>query len=294
MKANFPVDYMAALLTADAGNVDKIGEVIAECKRMGIAILPPSVNESRGTFTVVDEKTIRFGLYSIKNFGWGVADSIIAAHTNAPFKDVADFISRVPDKNLNKKSFESLIQSGALDELAERGRLLANIDMLLNYHRDHFKAPTDQGSLFGAEALGPKTTTLRLEDAEEATLEQKLTWEKELLGVYVSGHPLDKHREKLSRAKMDIRTGKEKFPRGAECVIAGFIETVKPIMTKNGERMVFARLADFSDSVEAVAFPRVLKENDSLFSAGSCIMVKGKFSNRNGEASFVVERARAL
>ena len=150
MKANFPVDYMAALLTAENGDVEKIAETVAECKRMDIKVWPPSVQESKGTFTVIDEQNIRFGLYSIKNFGTGVADSIIAAREKGPFKDIADFVSHVADKNLNKKSLESLIQSGALDELGERGNLLANIDMLLEYHREHIKAPTNMGSLFGS------------------------------------------------------------------------------------------------------------------------------------------------
>ena len=115
MKANFPVDYMAAVLTADNGDVEEIAEIVAECKRMGITVLPPSVNESRGNFTVIDEKTIRFGLYSIKNFGMGVGDSIIAARdAGGPFGDLAEFLTCVPDKNLNKKSLESLIQCGAL------------------------------------------------------------------------------------------------------------------------------------------------------------------------------------
>src|SRR3989338_2859888 len=141
MKANFPVDYMAAVLTADAGDVEKIAEVVAECKRMGIKVLPPSVNESFGNFTVVDNTTIRFGLYSIKNFGTGVADSIIAARLDSsqsrqaqPFSDIADFISRVPDKNLNKKGLEALIMSGALDAVGERGTLLANIQTPFSYH----------------------------------------------------------------------------------------------------------------------------------------------------------------
>ncbi|RJR13115.1 DNA polymerase III subunit alpha [Candidatus Parcubacteria bacterium] len=294
MKANYPVDYMAALLTADAGDVDKIGETVAECKRMGLAILPPSVNESKGNFTVIDDKHIRFGLYSIKNFGTTVADSIITAREKGPFTDIADFVARIPDKNLNKKSLDALIRSGALDELGERGELLANLDALLNYHREHLKAPTDQGSLFAAAALSSQPTKLKLEKSEEVSVEKKLAWEKELLGLYISGHPLDKHKDKLSRQRMDIKMGKESFPRGAETVIAGFVETVRAILTKNGEKMLFARIADYSDSCEVVAFPRIVKENENLFSPGTCIMVKGKFSDRNGDVSFIAERAKAL
>lgn len=317
MKANFPVDYMAALLTADAGNVDKIAETVVECKRMGLTVLPPSVNESRRTFTVVDPSTsseqanaIRFGLYSIKNFGTGVADSIIEARGKNAFKDIGDFLARLSDpstslgtgKNLNKKQLEALIMSGALDELGERGTLLANIDALLEYHREHAKAPTDQGSLFGLLGQGGTSALagqapqaqLPLKEGRPATQDERLAWEKELLGLYVSGHPLDKHKEKLARSKMNIKDSKEKFPRGVETVIAGFLETVQPILTKKGDKMLFGRLADYSDRVEIVAFPRVLKESGDLFLPGTCIMVKGRFSERNGEASFVVEKAKSL
>jgi len=291
MKANYPVDYMAALLTADAGDVDKVGETIRECKRMGIAILPPSVNESKGTFTALDDTTIRFGLYSVKNFGTGVADSIISARGEKPFADIADFLSRVSDKNLNKKSLESLIQSGALDELGERGELLANIDLLLEYQREHVKSP-NQDSLFGAAAFkGHAAMTLK--KAEAASLEQRLEWEKDLLGLYVSGHPLDKHKAKFADPKKSIKNAKERL-RGVECVIAGFIESARVNTTKNGERMSFFKMMDFSDAIEAVAFPRVFKEFESLLRQGSCVAVKGRISDRNGEANFVVERAKAL
>lgn len=292
MKANFPVDYMAAVLTADAGDVEKIAEVVAECKRMGISILPPSVNESMGTFTVIDEKTIRFGLYSIKNFGVGVADSIIAAREKGGrFTDISDFIARNPDKNLNKKSLESLIQSGAMDELGERGELLANIEMLLKFHKEHMKTPTDQGSLFGASSS--PIAKLKLEEVSPATMDERLGWEKELLGLYISGHPLDKHAAKLSNVKNSIKHAKENL-KGVETVIAGFVETAQSILTKNGERMMFLQVADLSDTIEVVAFPRILKEFESILAPGQCVMLKGKISERNGTPSFVTEKAKAL
>ncbi|MBI2610844.1 DNA polymerase III subunit alpha [Candidatus Kaiserbacteria bacterium] len=315
MKANFPVHYMAALLTADAGDVDKTAETVQECKRMGISVLPPSVNESRGDFTVIGDTSIRFGLYSIKNFGRGVANSIVAARLRSaearksegelpgasarqaregPFKDIADFLSRVPDKNLNKKQLESLVQSGALDELGERGALLSNIDLLLNYHREHMKAPSDQGSLFSSASLGVRgALPLKLLAGKQATLEERLAWEKELLGLYVSGHPLDKYKAKFANPKKTIRHAKEHL-RGVETVIAGFVETSRVNMTKNGERMGFLKIADFSDAIEVVAFPRTFKEYESLMAPGTCIVIKGKISERNGEPSFVVERAKAL
>ena len=293
MKANFPVDYMAAVLTADAGDVEKIAEIVAECTRMKIAILPPSVNESRGNFTVVDNNTIRFGLYSVKNFGSGVADSIITARSKAgPFTDIGNFLSRIPDKNLNRKQLESLIMCGALDDFRERGTLLFNLDALLEHHKEHMKAPSDQGSLFGAAAT--PQTALKLAPTQPATMEQKLVWEKELLGLYLSGHPLDKHRPTLEKQKMQLKELKEKFPRGAQTVIAGFLDGVRPILTKKGEQMIFGHISDFTDGIEIVAFPKTLKEFPLLLQAGTCVMLKGSFNNRNGESSFVVEKAKTL
>ena len=291
MKAHFPVDYMAALLTAEKGDVEKIAEIVHECKRMGIRVWPPSVEESKGNFTVIDDTNIRFGLYSIKNFGTGVADSIITAREEGGrFSDISDFLARIPDKNLNKKQLEALIMSGSLDELGERGVLLANLDLLLHFHREHTKTPTDQSSLFGAAS---KPATLKVPTAPVATLEQKLGWEKELLGLYVSGHPLDKHKTKFADPKKSIKHAKEHL-RGVETVIAGFVENARINTTKSGERMGFLKVSDFSDNIEVVAFPRTFKEYGSLMAPGACVIFKGKISERNGEQSFVVERAKAL
>ncbi len=332
MKANFPVDYMAAVLTADAGDVEKIHEIVAECARMGIEILPPSVNESFGTFTVAEARgnaarggaerdgaslqgsvsrpnpvpegdiaagqrdrqgAIRFGLYSIKNFGTGVADSIIAAReSGGPFTDVADLLSRVDDKNLNKKQLESLIQAGALDELGERGTLLANMENLLSYHREHTKAPSAQASLFGATSLGAGAQ-LRLEPATPAPQAQRLQWEKDLLGLFVSGHPLDAHEAKLSK-QPPLTHLAQKFPRGATTVMGGYLETVNTILTKKGDKMLFGQLADATGSVEIVVFPKTLAENPAVFAPGQCILVKGTWSTRNGTPSFAVEKAKIL
>jgi DNA polymerase-3 subunit alpha len=307
MKANFPVDYMAAVLTADAGDVEKIAEVVAECARMKIAILPPSIQESFGTFTVVDDPStdstnsppassgqakIRFGLYSIKNFGTGVADSIIAARKEGgKFTSIADFLTRVPDKKLNKKQLESLIKAGALDELGERGALLANLEGLLTFHKESNAAPSDQGSLFGAATVA--RSELKLPEAPPASLPDKLAWEKELLGLYISGHPLDQHKAKLAKQK-PIKDMRDSFPRGVETVVAGYLESARSIVTKNGEPMLFGNLSDMSGAMEIVVFPRTYKEYPALFVPGACIMLKGKFSDRNGQSSFAVDRAKVL
>lgn len=293
MKAHYPIDYMAALLTSDAGDVEKIAEIVAECKRMGITILPPSVNESEGTFTVIDDMTIRFGLYSIKNFGTGIADSVIAERTtNGPFRSISDFLARLTTINLNKKSLEALIMSGSLDVFGERKSHLTHIEKLLEYRRELHAAPQGISSLFGASAS--PVAALQIPDEKPASTEEKLAWEKELLGFYVSGHPLDRCKDALAKQKMNLKEMKEGYPRGVETVIGGYLESTQPILTKNGERMLFGRFADYVSNVEIVVFPRILQENEKLFTGGTCLLLKGKFSDRNGEASFVVDRVKAL
>lgn len=296
MKANFPAIYMSAVLTADSGDVEKIAEIIAECKRMKLPVLAPDVNESFGGFTVVrdGEEKIRFGLYTIKNLGEGVADTIINARKkDGRFKSLADFLDRIKDKNLNKKSIEALIKSGAMDELGERGQLLANLDHILTYNKEKNKS-ADHQSLFGLMSDTSSVPELRLKDTTPASTEERLAWEKELLGLYISGHPLDRVREKLEKRDETIANTKEKAVEGSTVVAAGLIEDVREIYTKNGEPMAFLKLADYSGTIEAVAFPRILQEYRDTILPEQCIAVKGRISTRNGSRSIVIEKAKKL
>lgn len=294
MKANFPTLYMSAVLTADSGDVEKIGEAVAECKRMGIPVLPPSINESFSGFTVVkkvgENDKIRFGLTTIKNFGEGVAQSIIDERgARGPFKNLSDFLERVKDRNLNKKALEALIKSGAMDEFGERGQSFANIELLLQYGKE--SGVHSGASLF--EAL-PASVGVRLADSPQATKEEKLAWEKELLGLYVSGHPLDKFRHILEKREVNIQRAKEEYREGMVVVVAGILQEVKTIITKKNEIMAFFKLADFSGTIEVVVFPSVWNEHKSLFSPDALIVLKGRISNRNNTVSMVAEKAKAL
>lgn len=310
LKANFPLEYMAAVLTAEAGDVETVATMVAECKRMGIPVLPPDVNESFGGFTVllgkdskrsekaaalagsVERDSIRFGLYSIKNFGRGVADSIIAERkAHGRFTSLSDFLRRVKDQNLNKKGLESLIECGALDQFAERGEMLASIELLLQYHRDASQEQT-QDSLFAA--LGGGHAELTLPKARPATLEERLAWEKELLGLWISGHPLDKYREKLAKRPMNLAEFKERVAPGTTAVIAGIIEDIRTILTKGGDQMAFVKIADFDGSIEAVVFPKNFTQHKELLKPEACVALKGRLSNRNGELSLVAEALKAL
>ena len=310
LKANFPAIYMSAVLTAESGDVETIGIMVNECKRMGIEVLPPSVNESFSQFSVIKDPLggstakckIRFGLTTIKNFGQGISSSITAERKRGgKFVSLADFLDRIRDRNLNKKSLESLIKSGALDDLpaspgagfGERGHLLHNVETLLNYHRERTNTSEHQDSLFGLMEDASTLPTLRLEAAPEATMKDKLAWEKDLLGLYVSGHPLEQYKEKFMTKEMNIKK-LDGFREGTETVIGGMVEEARDVLTKNNERMVFMKLSDFSGTIEVAIFPRVLNEFKQFVQTDSCIAIKGKVSKRKGETSFIAEKIKAL
>jgi len=223
LKANFPAIYMSAVLSADSGDVEKIAETIAECKRMGIPILPPDINESFSQFTVIKgdanaptgsdlaKSRIRFGLVTIKNFGQGIATAIIDERKrNGHFKSLSDFIDRVKDRNLNKKSLEALIKVGAMDSFwFDRGVLLGNIETLLAHNKERDKMPENQDSLFGLMADTSTVPKLKLAQVPNALPAEKLIWEKELLGLYISGHPLEKFSEQIAKQTTNIAKIKE-------------------------------------------------------------------------------------
>ena len=299
MKANYPALYMASLLTADSGDVDKVSESITECTRMGIPVLPPDINESVSDFAAVTTDSashkIRFGLRSIKNFGEGIGNIIIEERIRGgKYVTLVNFLERIHDRNLNKKSLEALIKCGALDQFGERGTMLANIDLLLSYGRESGKlTQKNQDSLFGALPKDSENS-LALVEAPPATQEEKLSWEKELLGLYVSGHPLDQYREKLAKRTKTIEELKQTLRDGMSTVIAGIVEEAKPIFTKNGDKMAFARIADYNGSIEVVVFPKVFTLYQNLLEPQKCIAVKGRMSGRNGEKSIIVEAIKAL
>jgi len=297
LKANFPAIYMSAVLTAESGDTETIGVMINECKRMGIEVLPPSINESFSQFSVVGDNPsnykIRFGLTTIKNFGQGISTAITTERkANGKFKDLVDFLDRIKDKNLNKKSLESLIKCGALDEFEERGKLLSNLDILLSHHKEMMNEPENQSSLFGLmeESSVP---TLRLSEAPEALKKDKLRWEKELLGLYISGHPLEAFKEKLAGKSINV----QKLPEmhdGEEVVVGGMIEDVRDVLTKKNERMAFLKFADLTGATEVAVFPRTLSEFRELVQTESCVVIKAKISKRNGETSLIAEKFKAL
>lgn len=294
MKANYAVEYMSSVLTADSGDTEKISEIIRECERMGIEVLPPDINESYGDFTVVAGKnTIRFGLTTIKNFGSGVSEAIIEDRkTNGSFASLSDFLTRIHDRAFNKKSIDALIMTGALDTFGERGEMSANIEMLLAYNKEQVaEKESAQESLF---SLSEDTNQdLILTPTAPAPSLQKLIWEKELLGVYVSGHPLDAHAADLEK-RPTVASLLEDGRNGVPAVTAGMVSSVRELLTKKGDRMAFVVLEDLTHQIEMVAFPKTYVDMKEILVTGNCIAVKGRLSIRNEEPSIMLEKAKLL
>lgn len=312
MKANFPGEYMTAALTADSGDMEKVAEIIIECNRMGIPVLPPDVNESFGQFTLIKgqdskEDKIRFGLESVKNVGANIVQAIIAAregtslaHHNdgreargrgEKFSLVADFAERVQHKDFNKKSVESLIKCGALDALGERNQLLANLELILEYNRESQRSRS--GGHVNLFSLTPeiKLTSLRLRDAEPAAKKEKLTWEKELLGLYVTEHPLQEYLEKLKAKR--VMPLNELIPtmNNQMVSIGGMVSGIQRVTTKSGDLMLFVKMEDLTNRVEVLVFPKILARNPGLWQEERVLAVRGRLSDKDGSPKILCEDA---
>lgn len=297
-KANYPAIYMSAVLTAESGDTDTVALYISECVRMNIPVLPPSINESFAGFSVVrdpqgkESDKIRFGLTTIKNFGEGIAQAIVRERKRAGrFTSLSDFLSRVTDKNLNKKSLESLIKAGALDDFDERGHMLANIDTLLDFHKEKMHAGDAHSSLFGSM---PGADEVKLSSAPPASADEKLSWEKDLLGLYISGHPLDKFKDKLEARSMNIKKILSDRPREMTITLAGLIEGFREVVTKKNERMAFFTLRDLTGVIETVVFPSNYEATKSHLIADKPVIILGKVSLRNGETSLILDKIKPL
>jgi len=298
MKANYPVEYMTAVLTSESGDIEKVAEIVHECQKMSINVLPPNINESYGDFTIIvgsdheTGRTIRFGLYTIKNLGYDIANSIIEERTkNGKFTSIEDFFERINHKNLNKKSVEALAKSGAMDDFGKRNNIIGNLEKLLAFNKES-RSVSSQDSLFGS--IGGIKAKLNLEDQKEETKQEKLAWEKELLGLYISGHPLDRIRNKLEKRDINIKKIKEEIGNGMPITIGGIIENVRQVVTKNNERMAFLKIADLTDSIEAVVFPKLFTSSIDILVPEKCIAISGKVSNRNGEKSIIIDAIKEI
>lgn len=296
MKANYPVEYMTAILTAESGDIDKIAEIIRECDNMNIEVLPPNVNESFGGFTIVGElgaRSILFGLYTIKNLGYDISDAIIEERKQrGKFTSLENFVERVNHKGMTKKAIESLTKSGALDCLdVDRATILKNMESLLDHNRQIHQKNANQNSLFAGLA---ETPNFHLVPGDPLPLREKLNWEKELLGVYVSGHPLDTHKDKIQEKGVTVLKILDQGRDGQDIVLACHIDDVRMIITKKNQQMAFTRVSDHTAVMEIVVFPELFKESKAFLKSGNLVVVRGKISLRNGEKSIIVDKMKEL
>lgn len=296
LKAHYPLEFTATLFNADLNDIDRIAFLINEAKMENIKILPPDINKSFVKFTPEGED-IRFGLLAIKNVGEQIATNIIEERTKGgPFKDFADFASRIHHKDLNKKSLESLIKSGVFDSLGiERNKALQNIDEILKFNNLVKKnaAETNRNFLFGPMALQKNLT---LKDAPPASNEEKLAWEKELLGFYLSDHPLNPYLKKIQNLKTKtVNELREIKNENITLKTAGLISKIQKVMTKTGQPMMFVQIEDFSPKpLEVIVFNNTLQKTMSVWQENNVVLIQGRMSWRNGEAKMICNTAQKL
>ena len=291
LKANFPAEFMTALLNSRQSDLERLSFFVEEARNMNIKILPPDINESELDFTIINDKSIRFGMHAIKNVGSNIVQNILEERVKkGKFKDIKDFINRVKDRAINKKTMEALIKTGVFDTIDERGRLLYNLEFILLAAQElRAKQNTTQKGLFENDGTG---LTLNLQNTKPASLEQKLLWERELLGLYISGNPLEKHKKlfttKLTPIKNIIPSTNNK-----SLWTGGTIEEVKKINTKTGDAMLFVKIKDLENTLEVTVFPRIL-ERYPLWQEGVSIAIKGRAQLRNNELNFLCEKVKLL
>lgn len=304
LKAHYPAAFMAALMTSDYDDTDRLAIEITECRHMGIDVLPPDVNESFVEFAVVpgDKPQIRFGMNAIKNVGTGAVEEILRARElDDNFDSLEDFLSKASSRIVNRKALESLIKAGAFDRFGDRSKLLHNIDAISAYaNRLQKQAASGQTDLFGNSVDPTAKAQLALESPEvEHSPRERLLWERELLGLYLSQHPLAMYENFLSEQTVPLSAINAAHD-SRSVVVGGAIGDVRAITTKNGQQMAFVRLEDQSGEIEMVLFPNVYQQTSGLWERDKVVLVRGKVStrDRNGgsgdEAKVMVDDAREI
>ncbi len=285
LKANYPVYFMAGLLTSAIGNDSKIAQYIVETKQKEIVVLPPSINHSGYSFQV-EQKGIRYSLAAIKSVGATVLKEIFQARKKKKFDDLFDFCIRVSSKAINRKTLEFLVHSGCFDEFGEdRATLLASLDVAIE-HAQIFK-PNDasQIDLFDDEFV-PKPKYVQVDPISQ---EHKLSFEKEALGFYLSDHPISIFEKDLKRSGAhvlyELKNDNQKAAAGV------YISSVKAIRTKKGDSMAFLTVSDSSGEMEAVVFPTVYKRFQQLLRQGNFVLLEGKIEDREGKLQFIIQKA---
>lgn len=305
LKYHYPLDFMAALMTSVKDNSRKVSSYIQTCRQMGIAMLPPDVNSGYGDFSV-SGNAIRYGMSAIKSIGESVVDAILAEREeNGTFKDLRDFVNRMSGKEANKRTIENMIYAGAFDSFGLKRRQMIMVYPKLIEEADREKKSRMTGQMSLMDFLAPEEQseyTVDYPETEEYSKDEILTNEKEVLGIYVSGHPLDDYTDVLERyadvSSLDFipdeETGKTKVYDQNHYTIGGTIEAVTIKSTKNGANMAFLTLEDLYGTVEIVVFPKVYEEYRNILFTNNRILVSGKASVTEEEGKLLASRILML
>jgi DNA polymerase III subunit alpha len=293
LKANYPAEYMVAVLLAGSGNTEKVVTAIAEARRLSIVVLPPDVNRSEVHFAIEDNggtPAIRWGLAAIKNVGESAVQPMIAARAQGPFASIDDLCQRVDLRGTNKRVLESMVKAGAFDGLGRRAQLLAVLDRLLAVaQKNHQASDAGQTSLFDVLPVEPESVAITLPEVSEAASTERLAWEKELLGLYLSDHPmqraaaalLDKVTAQMAELSEDLV--------GQRVTVGGMLRQLRPLVTKKKDAMIAAALEDLTGTVDLVAFPRTYEKTRDVWLADRVVLVKGKLDVREERYQVVVD-----
>ncbi len=297
LKAHYPDAFMAALMTSDADDIDRLAIEINECKHMGIEVLPPDVNESYPEFAVVPHKQqIRFGMNAVKNVGSNAVEELLQAREAGKFETLEDIFSRVNARVFNRKALESLIRSGAFDRFGDRGQLLHNVDMMLAFsNRLQKERAAGQVGLFGDESSGSDMMPRIVLENFAGTYDQQeqLKWERELLGLYLSKHPLELYETYLSELSMPIKDLKPEMDNKT-VVVGGAIADIREITTKNGQKMAFVKVADLLHEIEVILFPSVYQQTDGIWERDKVVLIRGKLNAKDRQTGELTEDIKVL
>ena len=297
LKAHYPAEFMAALMTSDQGNIERIAIEVEEATDIGIQVLPPNINESFEEFSVVQgndgKEKIRFGLNAIKNVGHNVTKEIVAEReASGKYTDLANFLERVVGKDLNKKSIEALAKVGALEDLDERNQIIENIETILSFSKNIQKMQnSNQDSLFGEITMNSPAITLQ--ETSPASKKQKLHWEKELLGLYVSDHPISDYKEFFEKMATPI-SALDNSMVGRNIKLGGVITKVQKIVTKRKQNMAFVTIEDLRGRIELLVFPNVLENTGLIWQEEKIILVDGKLSDKDDSFKLIVDNAKIV
>jgi DNA polymerase-3 subunit alpha len=284
LKANFPVEFMCALLTSERDNTDKIVEYVKEAVHMGIKVLPPDINESNALFKVVDKKTIRFGLLAVKNVGRGGIESVIQAREKeGPFSSLEDLCQHIDLRLVNRKVLESLIKCGALDVFGlARAQMFVSLDRILEFaSKMHKEKAKGQMSFFdnGFSQNSFRSTADNLPHVKEWPQPQLLAFEKEMLGFYITGHPLARYAHQLKRFTTSSTNNLFQYGDGQEIKIVGLIAKIKQTITRaKQEKMVILKLEDLEGVVEVLVFPVAFQKVARYIQPNTVVLVKGRLN----------------